>query len=159
MASILSNNLKAIMFPGNIREADTIIRRSQCHTVQEYSYCFQRTRNDAGFPTGPTLTTILEFTIKIGSPEEGRLYYQRIHDNQPYDYTFIFNATFGTHMQLVDSEDAMVVNGYVVDVEDNYDTEDENGQSEQMLIHLKLMINSIAYIGRDHDRVLVINKK
>jgi len=54
----------------------------------------------------------------------------------------------------------MVVCGYVVDVEDDYSTTpSKNGYTEQMQIHVKLMIANITYIGTNGNRNLEISRK
>jgi hypothetical protein len=49
----------------------------------------------------------------------------------------------------------LVVNGYVIDVEDDFSSNDK--EKRQMLIRVKLFINSITYKGKMMDEQLVIN--
>jgi hypothetical protein len=51
----------------------------------------------------------------------------------------------------------MIVKGFVVDVEDDY-TSADGEDAEQMLVHVRLLINSIIYNGRDRNRTLEIYK-
>jgi hypothetical protein len=51
----------------------------------------------------------------------------------------------------------LIVNGYVIDVEDDFTSSSK--ESRQMLIRVKLFINSITYKGKMMDRQLVINSR
>ena len=96
-------------------------------------------------------------TAEVVVDPYGKLYYEQMHQNQPATFTFIFNATFGAYERLADYEDAMIVKGFVVDVEDDY-TSADGEDAEQMLVHVRLLINSIIYNGRDRNRTLEIYK-
>ena len=48
-----------------------------------------------------------------------------------------------------------IVNGYVVDVEDDFDSGEK--ETRQMLVRVKLFVNAITYKGKMMDRQLVIN--
>ena len=93
-----------------------------------FSYKCQRSRNDAGFPYGETTPTELLFTIRLGAPDDGKVFYQQMQRNELFDHTFIFNASFDQTDRLKTYDDAMIVRGYVVDVKEDYDaTITENG--------------------------------
>lgn len=157
MPQKLSNHLKAVIYPENLLENDVRILREHCAMITQFSYQCSRSRNDAGYPYGKTLPSTIDFTVRLGVPEDGKLYYEQMHQNQPATFTFIFNATFGAYDRLADYEDAMIVKGFVVDVEDDY-TSADGEDAEQMLVHVCLLINSIIYNGRDRNRTLEIYK-
>lgn len=157
MAVSYSNYLKAILFPG-INESN--VSKENSLTVQQFSYTVARSRNDAGFPYGTTLPTEISFTLRLLEPNDAKLYYSRLTDNSSYVYTFFFNVTFNAYKRLADYEDALVVEGYVVDVEDSFNTTpSSNGTTDQMLIKVKLLVNSITYRGKENDKKLIINNR
>lgn len=132
----------------------------KCFTVLHFNYECKKERNQAGFPFGDTTSTILSFTIKLMNPEDGKLFYQQMQMNEPGDYTFLFNAELQNRQVVTDSEDAMVVCGYVVDVEDDYSsTPSVDGSTEQMQIHVKLLVANITYIGTNGNRYVEISRK
>lgn len=124
--SFISNFLKAILYPDNLLEYGQIgdnqwnAEKEKCPVIQHFSYKVQRNRNDAGIPYGGTTPTELKFTIRLGQPDDSKLYYDRLMSNELFEYTFIFNATFDDNKRLQSFEDAMVTRGYVVDVKENF---------------------------------------
>ena len=146
MAITLSNHLKAIIYPSNILAEEVCrIPRDRCFTVLHFNYECARNRNKAGFPFGETTTTILKFTIRLLNPEDGKIFYKQMRQNEPGDFTFMFN----TNLQQ-----------RAVDVEDDFTTTSEGTAStEQMLIHVQLLVASITYIGTNGNRVIAITRK
>ena len=52
--------------------------------------------------------------------------------------------------RLSDCDDAMVATGYVVDVEEIYENAAPGSQdTRQMLVHVKLLVSNLAYLGRE----------
>ena len=153
---ILSDYLKAILYPENLLEYGRIgenrwsVAKDQCPVIQHFAYKVQRNRNDAGIPYGGTTPTELKFTIRLGQPDDSKLYYQHLVSNELFEYSFIFNATFDDNKRLKNFEDAMVTRGYVVDVKEDFDVAvtDEN-QSEQIMVEVTLLLSSITYVGKE----------
>lgn len=163
MAMNLSNHLKAIIYPGNILTEDVCgIHKDKCFTVLHFNYECCKERDKAGFPYGKTTSTFLDFTLRLMSPEDGKMFYQQMHRNEPCDYTFMFNVKFKQHLLdslIKESEDDMVVSGYVVDVEDDYTTTPlGDGTTEQMQIHVKLLVANMTYIGTNGNRSIDISR-
>ena len=49
-------------------------------------------------------------------------------------------------------EDGMVVDGYVVHVEETYSTKiEEDGGDKQMLLNVTLQVRSVIYLGRENN--------
>ena len=153
-----SDYLKAVLYPDSFLEENENVEKRLCQTIQHFSYKCQRSRNDAGFPYGNTTPTELQFTVKLGSPDDGKVFYQRMQQNELFDYTFIFNATFDQHDRLGSYEDVMVVSGYVVDVKEDYDAMfTDDGTVQQILIQVNLLLSNITYVGKeDNQKVLEI---
>lgn len=153
---ILSDYLKAILYPENLLEYGRIgenrwsVAKDQCPVIQHFAYKVQRNRNDAGIPYGGTTPTELKFTIRLGQPDDSKLYYQHLVSNELFEYSFIFNATFDDNKRLKSFEDAMVTRGYVVDVKEDFDVAvtDEN-LSDQIMVEVTLLLSSITYVGKE----------
>ena len=74
-----------------------------------------------------------------------------------FPYSFLFNATFNASRRLSECQDAMVVTGYVVDVEETYESAlSEDGEAEQMLINAKILMSNIKYLGRERNLQLTM---
>ncbi len=53
-------------------------------------------------------------------------------------------------MRLKNYDDAMIVRGYVVDVNEDYNPIlTEKGTTEQMLVEVTLLLGSITYVGKE----------
>ena len=145
-----SDHLKAVLYPDNIREVGENVEKRLCQTIQHFSYKCQRSRNDAGIPYGSTTPTELQFTVKLETPDDSKVFYQRIQQNELFDYTFLFNATFDHRDRLKSYDDAMIVRGFVVDVKEDYDASvNEDGTVQQILIRVTLLLSSITYVSKD----------
>lgn len=145
-----SDHLKAVLYPYNLQDVEENLEKRLCQTIQHFSYKCQRSRNDAGIPYGNTTPTELQFTVKLDTPDDSKVFYQRMQSNELYDYTFLFNATFDQRDRLKSYDDAMIVRGFVVDVKEDYDAMvNEDGLVQQILIQVTLLLSSITYVSKD----------
>lgn len=145
-----SDHLKAVLYPYNLQDVEENLEKRLCQTIQHFSYKCQRSRNDAGIPYGNTTPTELQFTVKLDTPDDSKVFYQRMQQNELFDYTFLFNATFDQRDRLKSYDDAMIVRGFVVDVKEDYDAMvNEDGSVQQILIQVTLLLSSITYVSKD----------
>lgn len=145
-----SDHLKAVFYPDNLQEVEGNLEKRLCQTIQHFSYKCQRSRNDAGIPYGSTTPTELQFTVKLETPDDSKVFYLRMQSNELNDYTFLFNATFDQRDRLKSYDDAMIVRGFVVDVKEDYDASvNEDGTVQQILIRVTLLLSSITYVSKD----------
>ena len=87
-----SDHLKAVLYPENLMEVEENLEKRLCQTIQHFSYKCQRSRNDAGIPYGNTTPTELQFTVRLETPDDSKVFYQRMQQNELFDHTFLFNA-------------------------------------------------------------------
>lgn len=155
-----SDHLKAVFFPENLLDVGENVEKRLCKTVQHFSYKCQRSRNDAGIPYGNTTPTELLFTIKLESPDDSKVFYQQLQQNELFNHSFLFNATFDQRDRLKAYDDAMIVRGFVVDVKEDYDASvTEDGTAQQILIQVTLLLSSLTYVGKeDNSKILEITR-
>ncbi len=155
-----SDHLKAVLFPENLLDVGENVEKRLCKTVQHFSYKCQRSRNDAGIPYGNTTPTELLFTIKLESPDDSKVFYQQLQQNELFNHSFLFNATFDQRDRLKAYDDAMIVKGFVVDVKEDYDASvTEDGTAQQILIQVTLLLSSLTYVGKeDNSKILEITR-
>lgn len=155
-----SDHLKAVLFPENLLDVGENVEKRLCKTVQHFSYKCQRSRNDAGIPYGNTTPTELLFTIKLESPDDSKVFYQQLQQNELFNHSFLFNATFDQRDRLKAYDDAMIVRGFVVDVKEDYDASvTEDGTAQQILIQVTLLLSSLTYVGKeDNSKILEITR-
>lgn len=152
MAALFSNELKAIVVPENFLENPKNVLKENCLTVQHFDYQCEHKRNESGEVYGPTKPVMLKFAVRVNSPKHARVFYRNLVTNSHYNYSFLFNATFNGYQRLADFEDGMVINGYVVSVEEKYSSEkNQNGEEEQVLLDVTLMVRSVNYMGREEQ--------
>ena len=152
MARLYSNELKALVVPENIFDNPINVLKEKCLTVQHFDYQCEHKRNALGEVYGPTEPVILKFTVRVNSPAHTRVFYNCLINNGYFDFSFLFNATFGSNQRLSDCEDGMVVNGYVVSVEEHYSTEkNKSGEDQQILVDVTLLARSVIYMAREEQ--------
>ena len=141
--------LKALILTKDITESKVVVKQADCLTLQHFSYQCGRKRTASGIPYGPTVPSYLNFTIRITDKEQEKGFLERAGLNEPFRYSFLFNATFDTsrHKKLSDYEDAMVVTGYIVEMEEFYDEPQVGSTDEQSLLRCCLLLCNISYLG------------
>lgn len=149
--------LKAVLFPNNLVEVGSSVMRSQCFTVQDYHYCCYRERDEHGNAYGGIRSGYLEFSVIAGNVEDCKYFYQCMVLNGNTPFSFIFNASFTETGRISGFEDGLITYGYVVDVQESCEREDDNGE-EQLLIHVKLLLSNMIFIGNDTIHILEISK-
>ena len=154
MAVSYSNELKAVVVTENFLENPMNVLKENCLTVQKFSYNCVHKRNSAGEVYGPTEPVILDFKVRVNSPYHAKAFYSALGQNQHYDFSLLFNVTFHANERLTDYEDGMVVNGYVVKVEEDYHSaKNEEGHDEQMMLNVKVLVCSAIYLGKEKNFV------
>ena len=96
MATLYSNELKAVVVQDNFLENPLNVMKENCQTVQHFDYRCEHRRNEAGDLYGVSEPVLLNFSVRIGSPRDGRPYYRAMAANEHYRFSFIFNATFNS---------------------------------------------------------------
>ena len=151
MPTVFSNQLKAMLVTEDVlNQKDISVSQSNAYTVQHFSYECKRDRTSAGEPYGPTLQSFLDFTIRVSSEESAKLFFERLYINQPFPYSFLFNATFNGIKMLSQCQDALVARGYIVSAKEVYDS--------QMLLQVRILLSKISYLGTENNLELQINQ-
>lgn len=152
MATLYSNELKALVVPEDFLENPMNVLKEHCLTIQHFDYQCEHKRNALGEVYGPTEPVILKFSVRVNSPRHAKVFYSNLLSNSYFNYSFIFNATFNANQRLAEYEDGMVINGYVVSVEENYSTDKRvTGEDEQILLDVTILARSVTYMGRENQ--------
>lgn len=148
MARLYSNELKAIVVPENFLDNPKNVLKDHCLRVQHFNYECEHNRNEAGEVYGPTKSVILRFTVRVNSPSQVSEFYKNLMVNADFNYSFLFNATFDANQRLYEYEDGMVVNGYVISIEELFNSEvNAQGESEQIQMNIEVLARSVTYLG------------
>ena len=152
MATLYSNELKAVVLQEDFLENPLNVMKEKCQTVQHFDYQCEHKRNESGEVYGATEPVILKFTIRVNSPHHAKVFYQRLMLSGHYEYSLLFNVTYDANQRLSDYEDGMIVDGYVVGVEERYTSQTGNaGSDKQMLLDIEVLVRSTIYLGREEQ--------
>ncbi|WP_071133716.1 hypothetical protein [Millionella massiliensis] len=162
----ISHYTKAMLFFQDVTESMYPPKKEEGFTLQSFSYECARARNSQGIPYGPTRAGILRFALK--SLPDGYLkeLYLRLKENTPSSFTVVFDATFSPSdtdgRVLSDYDNALIVTGMVVNVNEAYDvlnlyTGDDDGRvgrstNELMTTTVEFLLQSISYVGNNNYR-------
>ena len=155
MADYFSNQLKAVLFLEDITEG-VPMRQAEGYTIQHFDYNYYRTRDHEGNPYGGSNTSLMDITIKTISADGYKELYRRLHSRELYSCTIVFNATYDGFRILESYADAMVVNGYIVEIEEVFDTMTKKRQG--MMLSMKILLHSLDYLGTRLNRKYLVNQ-
>lgn len=152
MNKLYSNELKAVLILDNFQDAPESVLRENCIMVSHLDYHCEYRRNDSNSVYGAVDPVILNFSIRIGSVKKATPFYRHLVENGHYVYTFLYNTTYDQNDRIATYEDGMVVDAFVVKVEQEYTTQRTGHDSdEQIMLHVKLLVRSITYLGTDKN--------
>ncbi len=151
MSTLYSNELKAVVVMENFLDNPKNILKENCMTVQHFNYECVHKRNDAGEIYGAINPVTLEFVVRINSPRQAKAFYKELVSNEHCHFSFLFNVTYNDNQRLSNYEDGMVVNGYIVHIEEEYTSRtNQAGSSTQIELHVKILSRSVTYLGSDN---------
>lgn len=145
-----SDNIKAVLFIDDFRQS-AFIHRAKCMTIQQYNYELAKSRKDNGeVYEYATSGSIMEISLRVGSRDKMKPFYERTNDFVPSQYSVLFNCTFDEDDRLTDYDNAMIAEGFIIDIQEEYDV-NAAAEGQQMLIHIKFLITGIRYMGEASD--------
>lgn len=118
-------------------------------TVQQFSYNCEMSRDSVNSIYGQTGNLVVDFSIRVMSNEQS-LFYEKLKELGSDSYSFVFNGIFDNG-QLKNFDNAMMVDGFVVDVEETASNNDS-----QAIMNVKLLAREITYVHKD-GRELIMN--
>jgi hypothetical protein len=144
--------IKVMVFSGNLAELakssmkDVVLKdrfsQQQGYTVQQFSYSCKKERDEVGTTFGVNSGVVVDFTIRVMTNDQ-TLFYDKLKDLGNDYYSFIYNGVYeGGRLKYFDN--AIMVDGYVVDVE-----ECASNNHNQALMHVKLLARQLSYIHHD----------
>jgi hypothetical protein len=154
MADYLSNQLKAVLFLGDITEGIPM-RQQEGLTVQHFDFNCFRPRNNIGVPYGPSNASLMQITLKTVSADGYKELYDRLQSDELYHFSVVFNASFDEFKLLKEYGDAMMVVGYIVEIEEEFDTVDKPKQG--MMLSMKILLHTLSMVGKNQTKTIVVN--
>ena len=149
------NELKAVAVMEDVMESEKNITQDKCMSVKHFDYRCSRRRDSKGRVCHANEPAWLTFSVCIDSAEQTKPIYEQMMDQQRGPLSFLFNAVFSDAKRLTDYYDAMVVEGYVVDVqEDFYSASLPELEEEQIILRARMQVHSIKYVGKNDCKTL-----
>lgn len=153
---VLSNELKAVAVLADISEEGSSITRDQCMAVEHFHYRCARKRDTKGHTYASCEPVELSFDVRINAADQAKPFYQHLTSGDDDTVlSFLFNATFSATKRLATYEQAMAVNGFIVDVQEIYHSASPIDDSEeQIILRARMLVRSIIYVEDDNQRTL-----
>lgn len=143
----MSNELKAIVVMADLREEADSITRDRCISVEHFDYCCSRNRDEKGYTYHASIPAMLNFSVRVNAADQVKQFYKKITSNTPGAISFLFNASFSDAKHLTDYADAMVAEGFVIDVQEDFRSAALFGQDDQQIIaRVRMQVHSITYM-------------
>jgi hypothetical protein len=150
----LSNELKAVVVTEDILETGMSATQDKCMTVQHFSYNSRRKRDYTGAAYGLSDPVLLDFAIRVNSPAHSKPFYSHLADGHNFSLSFVFNAVFSPLKRIADYDDAMVVNGYVVNIIEDFRASAQASDDQQMSLYVKMLVRNITYLGKESNKTI-----
>ena len=154
MAEFFSNQLKAVLFLGDITEQMSL-RQEDGYTVQNFDYQSYRSCDKQGIPYGPSNATLVHITLRTISGEGYKNLYTILKQRECYSFSVLYNVKYSDDRLVESYETATVLNGYIVEIEEIFDTNRMKNQS--MILNMKILLHDVDYLGINTHRRLVVN--
>lgn len=146
------------LFLADVNAMQSSILKGNGFFVQNFSYNSTREHNDLqGHTYHIEDATIVDVTLRLNTADHPKPFMEQIKAPDMHAYSFLFNPTYTKFGRLEKMDDAMVVNGYIVDIEEEYKLAPEKDTQEQMLMHVKLLANKILFLGKSKEKNLELN--
>lgn len=156
IAVSIMREIKVMIFRGDIAKLsesnfnDVVQQDAFCRTngmaVQQYDYTCALQRDRVGTIYGDPQSVVLDFSVCVMKTGQN-LFYEKLQDNGPDLYSFVFNAVFEDD-KLKSFDQAIMAEGYVVEVE-----EAGSNDQEQAYIRVKLLASKMTYIHKNNDKI------
>ena len=141
-------NLKAVLYPENFFEMPDNVLKTNSLNVTDYHYRCYRERDEFNNPYGPFLAANMILTVKAAALNDCTPFYKLMNDNRSHPFSIIFDPTFNAYQRMTNFKDGIVAEGYVVDVLESCENNDETGD-EQLEVRITLTLNKVSYLGME----------
>lgn len=152
---LLSNELKAVAVMSDLSQSGTSVTRDACMSVEDFRYSCARKRDWDGKMYGSTEPVMLSFSVRINAADQAQPFYAQLASEESSVLSFMFNATFSNTKRLSTYDEAIAVDGYIVDVEEDYHSAALSEQTEeQMILRARMLVRSINYLAEGGNKTL-----
>lgn len=139
-------------------EAITIVKRRDCYVIQNYKYASSHPRDEQGKPYATTNCALIDVVISVDTLRTIQTFYQQLCSNEAFTYTIFFNVTYDSQNAIESYDQAIKMEGYVVDMEENFDTEASGPEEQkQMTCKVRILLSKVKYVSGNNSLVQQIS--
>lgn len=128
---------------------------NSCYLLQSMNYSMHRCRQENGTPYNTSNMVILELTVQQSEHTSFQVFYSCLKESQSHTFSMLFDATLEGESVLKDYGSAMVLSGYVVDIEETFHggltSLSPGTKDELMQLTVKVMVDHVTYVGQTSD--------
>lgn len=155
---LISNNTKAVITMQDF-EASIVVSKKDCLIIQHYNYICSHPRDSHGKPYGSTNCALLDIVINIDNFHTVHNFYEMLQKQEAYTFSLFFNAVYDEQQYIKSYDQVLKVDGYVVDVEESFDSETpEASNREQMFFKVRLLLSKIKFISDNNSVQQIISQ-
>lgn len=149
------NELKAVAAVADMTESEKNITRNQCMTLEHFDYRGERKRDSRGRTYQASEPAMLHFSVRINAAEQTQPFYRQLANMQHGVLSFLFNATFTGTGHLMQYDDAMAVEGFIVEIQEEFHSAGSSeATEEQIVLHACMQVRAINYIRSNDNKTL-----
>ncbi|WP_455624856.1 hypothetical protein [Parabacteroides sp.] len=143
----LRNKIKISLFVGDVQNSwENTKDKDRFFTIQRFNYNLLKNRYDSGTPCEITERTVMEFELKSPRINQLQELYGKMREKETSFFSFLFNPRFGENNELVEYDGAMIVEGCLCLMCENY-VSHESKVDERVTMLASLMLYSVTYTG------------
>lgn len=141
----LKNKINIALFLGDVENSrEHTKNKARFLTIKRFNYNLLKSRYELGTPNEITERTAIDFEIRSPRIIQLKELYGRMKEEEVLPFSFVFNPTFGMDGELVEHNGAMVIEGCLCSISEDY-VSHEKQDDERMSISASLIIYSIRY--------------
>lgn len=144
----ISDNINAVLYLEDYRLLRDV-SSERCLIIQKYEYSMHRSRKDNGeiydnVPFGNVMT----LTLSVGSADQLKPFYTRSMEFESSRFSVLFSTDFDKSGHLEDYRSSIVVDGYVVGVDEDFES-DPNKGDQSMLITVRILVQNMRFSNKE----------
>lgn len=144
-----SKYIKSMLYLGNITDGERA-EQSRCFTLQHFDYNLDRMLGERRELLNATREAMMNLSIKVQPDNLTMDLYRVFGQDEQSTFTIIFNGEFDDMGCLVSLENAMVVTGYILHIEESFSRAAINHiarPQERATIDVKVVMLKMHYAG------------
>jgi len=148
----MSDTVKVALYVRDITESGSgYVHRKDSITVRKYDYTMTRDVDSGKLADGLGTTDIFSVCIRVGARDNIRRFYECMTHSYSHTFSLVFNAKYGEDDNLYDYDGALLVDGYIVGIDEIYERTKADTEGRQMFLEMRIRVRRVTYIGENEN--------